>query len=227
MGFCSKCGAWLGHSNTANQSLSHDSEWEIWKSDNIGDLLQKSSSGLSFPPQETITKALNLCVSYFAKDNIALWAKQLQIPRNTLWLWCKGQNSPTLQAILKVCYCLKVSVWDFLHHNFDCSIILSAPPKLKSPVRSSSQTIVKYHLEASLQAILATNKEPPLSMEEVARQLGYDKRTIFRHCPELCRSISAWYSDYQKRAYLKKLSNCCAEVKQAVIDLHAQGEYPS
>ncbi|MDJ0730847.1 MAG: TniQ family protein [Crocosphaera sp.] len=230
-GCCSKCGAWLGNYDEIHR-ISHpsylsDLEWELWKGINVGNLLQKSSSRLSFPKQEAIAEALNICVSHFSQGNIALWARQLQVPRNTLWLWCKGKNLPTLQALLKICYCLRISVWDFVHHNLDLSNSTFVPPKLDLKVRSPSQQVNKSSLEMSLKLLLKENREPPMSMEEVARQLGYDRRTIFRHCPELCRLVSAKYIKYQKRTHIQKLDDCCAEVRQAVFDLHTQGKYPS
>ena len=158
---------------------------------------------------------------------MALLARQLQIKKNTLWLWCKGQSFPTLPALLKVCYCLKVSVWDFLHQTFDFPVSPSIPPTLNQRPHSSNPSFDTLDLKKSLQNFLNDTREPPLSMEEVAKQLGYDRRTIFRHFPDLCRSISSKYTKYQQQAYLQRLNDCCNEVKQAVLTLHASGEYPS
>ena len=64
-------------------------------------------------------------------------------------------------------------------------------------------------------------------MEEVATRLGYNGRTIFRHFPDLCCAISAKYRSYGKECHAEKIQKSCREVKQIVLKLHNQGEYPS
>ncbi|QLE40452.1 hypothetical protein FD723_08285 [Nostoc sp. C052] len=76
-------------------------------------------------------------------------------------------------------------------------------------------------------AILASDNQPPLTMEEVATGLGYNRRTIFSHFPDLCRAISAKYRSYGKACHTEKIQQSCREVKQIVLKLYNQGEYPS
>lgn len=64
-------------------------------------------------------------------------------------------------------------------------------------------------------------------MKEVAEQIGFDRRTISKHYPELCKAISAKYYRYQDRVRAKKIEQCCQEVRQAVFTLIQKGEYPS
>ncbi len=109
-------------------------------------------------------------------------------------------------------YCTKIS-----HKTIQRSPTLRASPK----VFDADQ------VQEALLAILANDKEPPLTMDEVATSLGYNRRTIFRNFPDLCRAVSAKYRIYAKVCHTKKIQQSCIEVKQIVINLHNQGEYPS
>jgi hypothetical protein len=115
---------------------------------------------------------------------------------------------------------------------------LEEPPKgnrgiLRSPFPSSTNSraearkIDLKQLEQKLKVLLLNPEYPPLSMEESARQLGYDCRTIFRHFPELCNSISARYLSYREEAKSRAIEQCCYEVNQAVAGLRNQGLTPS
>jgi AcrR family transcriptional regulator len=82
---------------------------------------------------------------------------------------------------------------------------------------------VKYYLEN----ILLSNEFPPPSMEEVARRLGCDRRTIYNHFQDLCNSISDKYVSYRKARYLESVAQSCKEAREAALKLHQNGEYPS
>lgn len=77
-----------------------------------------------------------------------------------------------------------------------------------------------------LENVLQAN-EQPLPMTAVAKRLGYQPRVLYRHFPELCRAISAEYVKYMKESRLKRIEQCCEEVKQAVRQFHTEGIYPS
>lgn len=64
-------------------------------------------------------------------------------------------------------------------------------------------------------------------MTAVAKQLGYSKRVLYRHFPELCQAISAQYVEYMKESRLKRIEQCCEDVKKPVRQFHCEGIYPS
>ena len=64
-------------------------------------------------------------------------------------------------------------------------------------------------------------------MEQVARDLQINRRTIFQHFPELCRAISANYTKHRTAKHKQAIEECCQEVRKAVGQLHSEGKYPS
>ncbi|MEH2456829.1 hypothetical protein [Nostoc sp.] len=55
-----------------------------------------------------------------------------------------------------------------------------------------------------LENVLQAN-EQPLPMTAVAKRIGYPKRVLYRHFPELCRAISAEYVKCMKESRIKRM----------------------
>ncbi|MBD2449175.1 TniQ family protein [Nostoc sp. FACHB-152] len=239
-GYCSKCGGWLGMKLAAKSSSEYmdcltvsqeELQWQTWIVEVIGELISSTLS-FNFPPaKEEIAKSLSLVIDIVTDGNVAEFARLMEIPKNTLWMWQTGKALPVLDMLLKICYCLEISLLDLLKPE---QLAAKSFKKIshKTIRRSAAQRVSPKLFEANqvqdaLLAILESNNEPPPTMEEVATSLGYNRRTIFRHFPDLCRAISAKYLSYGKACHKEKIQQSCREVKQIVLKLHHQGEYPS
>jgi len=106
------------------------------------------------------------------------------------------------------------------------SLLRSSGCKPRTAARAFDRAYLQ-HLQQKLQGFLASDKIPPLSMREVAKYLGHDRRTIYRHFAELCHEISIKYDDYQNARYLAAIEQACKEVHRVVLELHAESIYPS
>ncbi|UKO97567.1 hypothetical protein [Nostoc sp. UHCC 0870] len=112
--------------------------------------------------------------------------------------------------------------------------LLANTPQLPKPLKREivTQAFCRYvnqftdRTQHLLENVLQAN-EQPLPMTAVAKSLGYPKRVLYRHLPELCRAISAKYVNYMKESRIKRIEHCCEEVKQAVRQVHTEGIYPS
>jgi transcriptional regulator with XRE-family HTH domain len=169
-------------------------------------------------------------VDHLAKGNIAEFARQLKVPRNTLWLWCQGNNRPTFTKLVEICFCLGVSLSDFL--MVDISLKrhqkVQLPPTKHQPTsRADAKPLDLQSIKFYLKEILDSDKQPYPSLEQVARTLGRDRRTIAKHLPELCHAIATRYLNQRQAIKLGAIADCCREVRQAVVELHTKGVYPS
>ena len=235
-GYCYKCEKWLGN---LSSTLSPDSksnsevelEWMIWTANAIGELLATAPSLSSNPSQVRVANGLSTCVKLFADGNIAEFARLIQVPRNTVWLWCNGKNLPQLDTLVKLCFRLKISVLDLLTQDEfepanDSTRFL--PNDLSLP---NSRAEIKFtnheQVHSQLLAVLLDHRLPPFSLEETARALGYHRETLFRNFKDLCHAISARYDQYEQVRHLKSIEECCNEVRRVVLQLHEQGIYPS
>jgi len=82
-------------------------------------------------------------------------------------------------------------------------------------------------LKRVLEEEIQSDAYPPPPMSRVAKKLGYDHSFLHKHLPELCRAISARFEKYRAEQREKKKHLLLREVRQATLEIHAQGVYPS
>ena len=112
--------------------------------------------------------------------------------------------------------------------GYSVSILRKNFPELCSAIvklrRKSLETDVARQL---LEDELASHKEPPTSLSEIARHLGVRGSLLYNRFPELCYSISARYKSYRRAKSTERLKRICDEVREATRCVHARGDYPS
>lgn len=236
IGYCSYCDLWLGNSinttNTANTVFSEeDLSRNIWIPLTLGELIASSSKSSILTQKVNSREAVQKIVDITHQGNIAAFARAFKLPKNTVWMWYKGKSIPNLKHILNICYCLDISLLNFvtLEETAFQSLKIN-PQKLCNKIRikrASPRNFDSREIELSLQTILTSQQNPPPTMKEVAEKLGFDRRIISDHYPELCKAISARYFYYQRLIRAQKIEDCCQQVREAVIFLVKRGEYPS
>jgi DNA-binding XRE family transcriptional regulator len=231
IGFCPKCDRWLGSfSPSQHKSSESDLAKSIWISQNLGELLSLIPLKSYSIQSENISKAFNLIVDDTCDGNIAAFAKIIGLPKNTVWMWCKGKSVPELRAILTVCYCFDISLLNLTTLKPQAFHSLRIDPqRLPSrlrPKRTSPKTFDCVATEMYLHKVL-NNLEHPLTMKETARKLNIDQRIIYNYFPNLCQAISAKYRSHQKQQTAERIQKSCREVEHAVRNLYLAGEYPS
>ena len=233
--YCSDCRQWLGavkkyNITSLNKERDREFNWDLWVTQNLGELLATSSScEISFD-KELVSKSLLNYAQQNTDGNIAALARQLKMPKNTVWLWCKGKNQPSLEMLLRICYCLEISVWDFLtQENFTKSELkissVSSPPQLKSKAKGKTLDLDK--MQKYLERVLDKQNTSPISMVQVAKESSFNRRTLYLHFPELCQKIAAKYSQYRTTMHKKAIKESCEEVRKTVYQLHSEGKFPS
>ena len=236
-GHCSKCWKWLGISSNSEQSNDkalgeEELVWQIFVSHSIGELLAAAPHLPQPLLRKRVAHAFYTYVAQVTDGNIAAFARLLQIPKNKVWMWHSGKVLPQLNVLLKVCYCLRTSVLNFLtkdtvEENVNLMTTLSQAQLVSQLTQSPNVESDLNRVQRLLEGVLQGDEKPPPPMTEVAKRLGRDKRVLRRRFPELCMAISARYLEYKKEARTKRIKQCCEEVKQVVKKLYTQGVYPS
>lgn len=235
-GYCSKCGQWQGISLDIEFSVKGSQSAEQLKrqlicANSIGELIAAQGSVSWTPSREKIKKAFSICIDKITQSNIAAFANLIGKPKNTVWTWRTGKAIPQLNVLAQVCYCLKISVLDFL----SCD---SLADKLDETQTISSIQISNIEicprknsnlnqLKQALEAIKDSEEYPPQCMEDVAKCLGYNVRYLRRHFLDLCRAISAKYIDYRKTLRSQRIEQCCQEVRQVALEIYDEGGNPT
>jgi hypothetical protein len=160
---------------------------------NVAELLAWHVDNQKVLFRDTIREMAQTILDYCFKGNQTDFARVLNKHKTTVWGWCHGDTRLTLNDVLNICYCLNIKPGAFL------SGALIRNPRLKTVTLRSScvkrTSRVKRRIfdptktEKRLRRQLDAQESP--SMQRVASILDLNKRLLYKHFPDLCRSIAA------------------------------------
>ncbi|HEY9803840.1 MAG TPA: hypothetical protein V6D25_26090 [Leptolyngbyaceae cyanobacterium] len=205
-------------------------EWQTWVAEVLGELIAAIPYLKTPIPKEKIAKSLSIAIDMVSEGNLAAFASLLGLPKNTVWMWKNGKAIPQIDLLLRICYFLRVTLLNFLTSEdiASCIKITIKPPYQRSrKPRISPKLFDSEQIQDALLAVVRSDEIPPPAMREVALQLGYDRRTILQHFPDLCHAISAKHLSYRKSLRLENIELSCKEVQQIAIRLCNEEIYPT
>jgi hypothetical protein len=143
--------------------------------------------------------------------------------------WLVGKQT-SWQLLLQLCFCLQTKPLALLTNP----TALRAPLPLRTlaflppPNPQPKPALIRDQLEESLNAIIAANETPPPSLNEVSRRLNQaGTNSLIRYFPEQCTTIIERYRTYRRLKKEERLRLLREKVRQATLDVHAQGAHPS
>lgn len=241
-GYCSRCRHWLGDSlesaekKEVRSSSETELEWQNWIFNAVGELLATAPSLSTLPGKEKLALNLSFYIDSVAGGGQAQFSRCLQahhadLGKLALWRW-KAGSQPTFRRLLQVCYCLQTTPLDFLTKppkSISAGELKSLPAQTaRASVQKTFNQLDLDQLRQALEAVLVSDEEPPSSLNQIAKQLGYSDHTALgRRLPELSRAVSARYRAYRSRRSLERKQLIEDEVRQRTFEIHAEGRYPS
>lgn len=151
---------------------------------------------------------------------------KMGIPKTTVRVWFDGKHRPSLESLLKICYFSDIYLSDFLCGKYNTfNINPHLRDKQKPRIEVKRKAFNKEGVQRTLLALL--KEQPPISMNEVARRLHYDKRILYKHFPELCKEISQKHLNFIQECRDQRIKEACIRVNEATIQLYNRGIYPS
>ncbi len=234
--YCSSCsqllipGAFSLPKKSSYINSSNFDRWNLLVTDNLGDLVGCDSCSF-YPSKSQVHQKILTAINKIASGNIAAFAKLINTPKNTVWGWSQNKSFPPIDSLLKIIDILNVSLLDFLTDDkiaLDLEVIckVAAPVKFREK-RKAPRKFNSLLVQETLLDMLDEPEDSVLSIKEISKKLGYDRRLLTRHFPELCREIVVKRSQFNKRSHLKRIEDCCHEVKKVTLLLAERGEYPS
>ncbi len=226
-GYCAYCNKWLGIKKSSDQdsrNLDINSKITLMAEQFIEHKEKISILG----NRQQIIKNLNYLVETYEQGNLQRFAKNLNLAKTTLWDWCKGKVLPPLPRILEICSLFDISSVYFYTQDISIKknlIVLNE----RSHLRGQGTREIKFDRTRAL-AILekyANNSKRIISMTELAKLIGYPKRTLYEHFPDLCKTISAKNNEFIKRRTQQAYEDNCLIIDNCVEILGKHGVYPS
>ena len=145
--------------------------------------------------------------------------------------WREGRTIPSLGSLLQICSALGTTPLRLLRGDVGgvdrpTARRLPTPPVQRRPRRNHT-ALERQALRQALEAVLASEAQPPPSLRAVAERLDETTTYLRRHLPGLCRAISARHLEAQRARGTKRREQLRDAVRQATYAVHALGQYPS
>lgn len=234
LGFCSRCRLWLGNSQNeipqqSTQFSDKELEWNLFVSEEVSKLIAFISKPSTKAFTNALSQTIELCVGETTGGNISAFARLIQTPLPTFHGWYQGREKPHLKDVLKICYCLNLTLLDFFTQPEICKTKEIKTREwigiAKNPPRPTPRTFDRKRLKSKLKKYITMH--PPLSLAEISREIGYDRAVIGRAFPDIRDQIKSNYKKYQKLICETRRNELEQEIKSAVCALEGIGEYVS
>jgi transcriptional regulator with XRE-family HTH domain len=172
-------------------------------------------------------------------------ARQVGLSRRSLQSLLDGAQIPQLSTLMTICNQLGETPLTLLttasvsgiHSEVDNAGVEGLPDgqtgrntsisRLKPKRKMKQRVFNEDKLRVALQEAVLSNQDPPPSMRQVGRRLGYDASHLYKHFPQLCAAISRRYVEYQKAQRQESVDALVQEIRLAVRTFYEQGTYPT
>lgn len=228
-GCCPNCRSTLSQDIEYQRRNPAELKWDLFVYENMGDLLsidENKTVVQDFKP--IFLSKFNTINEAFFSNNVASFSRFLDIPKSTLRCWINGQNFPSLDNILKICFKFNIKILDFLLEslNLDVNIFqINDGEVIKNKTKQTRNPLNYDAIEKKLIELLSI--DIPISMNSVARVIGRDRRVLYRNFPDLCKQISKRYYNYMKEKSELRIIKLKEQIRLGFNELENEGLYPS
>ncbi len=228
-GYCPNCSSILAQESESKRINLEKFRWELYVYENVKDILSINHNKIDVQSfKDTFINKLKVINEERFSNNVAGFSRHLSIPKSTLRYWLYGQNFPSLDNILKICFKLNKEILDFLleSQKLDVNIFQINDKRVINNKTKQTRKPLNYDvIEKKLIEHLST--DTPISMNSVAKVIGRDKRVLYRNFPDLCKQISRRYYDYIKEKSELRIKRLKEQINLAFNELKNEGLYPS
>lgn len=196
IGYCSRCGGWLGQSIGDAKSVedSRASPQQLWASQRIGELLAMLPCFTVESSCEHFHASLTAYLEQVVGGNVAALAECIRCPRSILQNWLDRKAMPSINSLLRIAQALNVSVAGLFYRKAPTASDIAAA---KQAIAASGNRNVSPSRPASdIRKALrrAIKMDLPVSLSGVARSLGYSTtERLYLADRKVCHAIAARY----------------------------------
>ncbi|MGH7867679.1 MAG: TniQ family protein, partial [Candidatus Dormibacteraceae bacterium] len=233
-GYCPYCYEWLGMPvpeppGGEHLAVQEDEPWQVWVGQVVGALLAMNQALPVPPSRDQLTASLVSCIEQVTYGNQNAFAERLGLEQSRVRVWWHGQAIPLFPQLLRLCYQLDLAPLDLVTGR-PFQVVRLKVERVVTPhaaVRRPRPRVDVRQLRQTLEGIIAAEEDPPPTLLEVSRRVGHDRRMLYTHVPDLCETIVARSTAYQKRRQQQKMEAVANEIRQVMVHLHSQGVYPA
>lgn len=229
-GYCPFCQRWLGMpkdlTGDAKDTLTENElAWQQWVSEALETVLAVAPTVSAIPRREQISQVLVAIIKQVSGGSIAAFARTLGLAIPHTGQWVRSEKVPQMGMLLQLCYRLGLSVSEMLFHDpttlQPCLRESILPQRLWK--HRSGTPIDRDHIRQELEKVQTSDQHPPLSLAEVARQLGYQESVLYQCHQGACYAIAARYKAYRNLRTEARMQGHREEIRQIALQLRREG----
>lgn len=223
-GFCPYCRSFLGY-NKINKGISLKNLWIAIAIEEYIKVIQTLT--ISSFSQEQLTRNLNKIIEVYTEGNVEAFSKFVSIPKTTIWEWRKGKVLPPLGQIANLCYQLNIPITSIY---FDKDLCVSNRVQFSNnESRRKVQRKQSFQYDKAkeyLENYLNNIPEEYISMSKLAIKIGFNKRVLYQHFPELCREVASKYKRSIEERKAQRQQSLIKKIDDIVLEASQEGKYP-
>jgi hypothetical protein len=230
-GYCPFCRQWLGNLHVLAEESDVNRSQQLWITEQMETILALAPVLEVFPVRDRIYEVLMHFCQQTNQGRLKPFARSLNLPWGTVAGWIYRKEIPRLETLLSICTTWGISLRTCL---LDEMATLSVYPAKEASdlLKEKPQPITRGfwntpQTRQTLETALASNENPPPSINEVSMQIGCYSKTLRKYFPELCHAISIRYLQYVHERKQAAVEYHCEEVRQAAWQIVAQGKRPT
>ncbi len=230
-GHCTQCDQWLGSSLDEELPSQTTEELTLWQQWVLKALEELHAASIARGVLQWEPFFAHLAEGVFSAVNLVTW-KQVEgltgVKRHVFNQWLQQKKTPSLEAILQLCYVCEVTPLQIMNGEIT-SLIETLQRGISSRPPVSRRTKPRADRDRCLELIQAVldGHEKPLGIRQLCERLGYTHHVLLYSFPKECALINQQAREYRKQQDRQRVVKTREQVRQAVFSLHAQGIYPS
>lgn len=228
-GWCTKCGAFLGGEPHFRDTQPAVTPVELWRARQISDLLKAQDKLQAQPQRQVLVESISHIIGEMDGGKSAHFAKRLGISKSTIHYWLQTDNTPTLEASLRVASqsgisLLKLLSGDLFGWNAPSEGQQLALALLKPVTQQRAQRREIDWREVELQLQRCLLEPAPISVREVSRRLGIEPRQLYLNFNQMTRQIAERWKAYRKRVRDERVEAAMPHIESAARSVLSTGK---
>lgn len=227
IGYCPSCHIFLG-SPTKKESKVPLSDWDVWATRTLFNLIELTSSGVHLTVGRNSVKNSFQHLLLLNGGNVTAFANEINLHRSVVWQYCNGKFLPPLNTILNICFKKEISFIHFLTGNTAHITVTENNsgyfPEYSHKLQQKKISNNIVSVQKKIQMLMNIN--PPLGLTEVARRLNISPKTINRHFPNLSEEIKTRFQKYRAIKKQENFARTCNDIKQCVFEITKTHAFP-
>lgn len=227
-GWCTRCGEFLGGSDSSDSDSPPIELAALWRARQIGQLLASQQAQLKLPVREDLIGAVTRIITEMDAGQSAAFARRVGVGKSTVHHWLNRHGTPKLAVSLNISSHCGIALVELLSGDTSrweppvpaeqIALDMVTAQRVK---RATARELDWAEIETQLTAYLLL--PTPIPVLEAARMLDVEARQLYLRVNRTTRRLSARWLAYTRRRQELNVASAWPHLESACRDILAEG----